>query len=323
MSELGHYPFDAAGIMPPASESDQTYATLSRRASVAHAADLRDLRQEIEAVYDLPAETTVLAMAEDEHVSGHTSPLHGLISIAPRLFAYPEVARFVGVHEAVHAQLGNSLGAAAIDAVAPGYRRHFHAAIIPAWLRGEVDLTENAEYIDGHYYDGLVPGGWQGPTSMTLEATEAALSNYFSLVARDLITKHPGMPLTHSDLFMRRWQSELDAVAPSGPEVYAGREAWLAELMVTGISMGNDMVDYSQRNEISRNDVLTWEEGVANRIAADLTGANLDVVNEVAPQDLPKIFVAEKLKEAGLTGHMLAETVRSYADLHTLLRKHF
>lgn len=307
--------------MQPSALQGDTFMQMSRPDSNHRQAELEALRTEVANLYDVPAATSFLGMAKVSHATGMTQPLHGLVGFDTDILDYGDLALFTGVHETVHARLGDSLAAEAVDTVAPHYRQHLHDVLIPGWLSGTVELRENEPYMQGRLYEGLVPGGWLGPQEVTAETTSGAMHNYFELVSRGLITKAPSGKLAHTSLLFRDWERSFMTSNPRPVEHYEDQPAFLAELVITGLSVGAELARYSRAN--SDLDLHTWEEGLANRIASDLTGVDLETAQVMAPQDEAKIVAARRLAEAGLRGDKLAETVHTYQDLERLVRDNF
>ncbi len=97
-------------------------------------------------------------------------------------------------------------------------------------------------------------------------------------------------------------------------EIYHGGK----NLDLAVMELGDILGQYS-RNNIRDIDLCWWEEGLANRIASDVSGVSLEDAQKVAPQDWGKLETAKRLRDAGYSGHALAESVQSYQALHELV----
>lgn len=297
---------------------DENFGFISRERSVVYSDQLDHVEARVRGIYDVPELVDFLALKQMDHVSAGTYPLHGLVAINPEMLAKPEHALFLGVHEAVHAKLGDAAVTRSIDPAAPGLRAYFHSVLVPAWLNGEVNFHEHQGYISDKGFDGLVPGGWRGSADLTPEISDGTVANYFSMAARGLI-----MPDSYSGFihpipsFPADWQEALGFPTVE-PERLAEKQGMqvLADVALTGFGMGYKLRDYT----LSRT-MWAWEEGVANSIASGLTGLSLDEAQRDMYQDEYKMNIAQQLVDAGLTGNKLAEQVQSYEDLEALVQE--
>ena len=298
--------------------SDDNFGFISRERSVVYSHQLDDLETRVRDVYDVPKLIDFLSLKQMEDVSGGTYPLHGLVGIDPELLDKPEHALFVGVHEAVHAKLGDAAVTRSIDPAAPGLRAYFHSVLVPAWLNGEVDFRENQQYIMDKNFDGLVPGGWRGWSDLTPEISDGTVANYFSMTARGLVMPDDYLGFIHpSASFTSDWQEALvfPVLETSKLAKHQGMQI-LADVAITGFQMGHRL-----RSQTTSRTMWAWEEGVANAIASGLTGLSLDEAQRDMYQDEFKMDIAHQLVQAGLTGSGLAERVQSRQDLEALVQE--
>jgi hypothetical protein len=297
---------------------DENFGFISREKSVVYSDQLDTLAAQVRDVYDVPELVDFLALTQIEDISGGTYPLHGLVGIDPELFDKPEHALFVGVHEAVHAKLGDAAVTRSIDPAAPGLRAYFHSVLVPAWLNGEVDFRENQHYILDNNFAGLVPDGWHGWSDLTPETADGTVANYFSMTARGLVMPDDYLGFIHpTTSFTSHWQEALafPVIEASKLAEYQGIQV-LADVAITGFQMGHRL-----RSQTTSRTMWAWEEGVANSIASGLTGLSLDDAQRDMYQDEFKMDIAHRLVQAGLTGSKLAEQVQSRQDLEALVQE--
>lgn len=308
---------EIASTGPP----DQVYSNFSPQQTAASRLFLAALTSDVISLY--PSEgVSFLALTPDVEVSGHSAPVHGMVGIKSKLLAYPEVAVFLGVHEAVHARLGGAALRKTIDTAAPQFQEYFRGRLIPAWMDGKIAFGANDDYLRSRYWDDLYPGGWQGPQAVGPDGVQGAVENYFSLIARDNVGDDRGFWHHPGTSFPWRWDEAQAQPIVDPARTFGDRQEWLARLMLTGYQMGENLRHYYRDN--NRNfpevDMWGWEEGFANYIAHGLTGVPLEAVQEVAPQDPGKLALAQRFIDTGIPASVIAPTITGYQDLHQLIQ---
>ena len=152
---------------------------------------------------------------------------------------------------------------------------------------------------------------------------QGTLENYFSLIARDLILSlgqdndwvHPSPRFD-----VASWQESMERLVKQ-PADFAGREAWLAAVLLTGYKFGDNLYhNYRDNVELFPNTVHKgWEEGLANYIASGLTGVSLETMQQIAHQDPSSIHFAKRLHEAGIPATEMAQSINTQAKLYELV----
>ncbi|CAN5655931.1 hypothetical protein BH23PAT1_BH23PAT1_3080 [soil metagenome] len=292
--------------------------------TAANQAQLETLARDIEAVYPHAEGTAYLCLLEElPHISAEAKPIHGFAGIKPELLhtETPEAAVCLGVHESVHAKLGETVTRQAIQDSAPGFHDYFQDVLIPEWVAGNISFSRNDSYLLSRMWDALYPGKWVGPHEVTLDGLQGALSNYFSVLARnEIVSIGDGDDWYSPSPAFRGWEDTLQKPVLRAEELED--KQWLAKLMLTGYQIGEELYSHYRGSVTEFPGVDMWEaeEGLANFIASGLTNVPLKKIQAIAKQDISKLASAQKFADTKFPADELAASITDYRSLYEFVR---
>ncbi|CAN5614053.1 hypothetical protein BH23PAT1_BH23PAT1_3360 [soil metagenome] len=297
-----------------------SYEHFSAENTATNQTRLATLASDIEAVYPHVEGIAYLCLLEElPHISAEAEPIHGFAGIKPALLhtETPEAAVLLGVHESVHAKLGETVTRQAIQDSAPGFHDFFQDILIPEWVAGNISFGRNDSYLLARMWDGLYPGKWVGPHGVTLDGLQGTLRNYFAVLARnEIVCIGEGDDWYSPSPAFRDWKEKLKK--PVLPAEEFEDKQWLAKIMLTGYQIGEELYGHYRDNatEFPGVDMLEAEEGLANYIASGLTNVPLEKIQAIAKQDIGKLVSAQKFADTKIPADELAASITDYKSLY-------